>query len=384
MPGPVSTNAPFSEFGQSMILRDIEMLYLLVNQSTGDLGKQPIQSSDVDGNGTNLQNGGGFSGPWTQPQNPSKSGTKVKYLGTLDLPIFGKSVSVKGNAAGLEAVDWQQRRGVATQVASGSWSSILGGLNNTASGQYSSVPGGSGNTASGDYSFAVGSSSTASASQSFSVNGTASALRSMAFYGTSVGSNCAAFYSTMSGAGTFDIAFNSIVSTSNIDNSIFIGSNPGSTFNATNTAGGSKSGCFINCSGTIDMTVPPYGTVFIGCSAVNSSYGFDANAIQIGCGNNLTGTISIGVNSSWGTATENVRIGQNARIRGTLVCESSLTVTSTFGCNGATSQSAFTSGGAVTNTAGATYTATEQAMLGQLKTLANNIRTALVNNGIMS
>jgi len=55
-----------------------------------------------------------------------------------------------------------------------------------------------------------------------------------------------------------------------------------------------------------------------------------------------------------------------------------------FGCNSKTPQTAYASGGAVTQTAGASYGATEQAMLGALKTLANNIRTALVNNGIMS
>lgn len=49
MPGPISTNAPFTEFGNSMILRDIEQLYLLIGQSTGDLGKKAIKSTDTNG-----------------------------------------------------------------------------------------------------------------------------------------------------------------------------------------------------------------------------------------------------------------------------------------------------------------------------------------------
>ena len=38
MSGPLSTNAPFSNFGQTMILRDIEQLYLLIGNANGDLG----------------------------------------------------------------------------------------------------------------------------------------------------------------------------------------------------------------------------------------------------------------------------------------------------------------------------------------------------------
>ena len=38
MPGPISTNARFNEFGQAQILRDIEQLYLLVGERDGDIG----------------------------------------------------------------------------------------------------------------------------------------------------------------------------------------------------------------------------------------------------------------------------------------------------------------------------------------------------------
>lgn len=60
----------------------------------------------------------------------------------------------------------------------------------------------------------------------------------------------------------------------------------------------------------------------------------------------------------------------------------SVTSTGAFGCNGQTAQTAATVNAAVTGTAGAAYTATEQAMINDLKALVNQLRTALVNNGI--
>jgi hypothetical protein len=55
-----------------------------------------------------------------------------------------------------------------------------------------------------------------------------------------------------------------------------------------------------------------------------------------------------------------------------------------FGCNAAAPQAAYASGGALAGTADATWSANEVTMLNAVKTLINNIRTALVNNGIMS
>lgn len=66
-----------------------------------------------------------------------------------------------------------------------------------------------------------------------------------------------------------------------------------------------------------------------------------------------------------------------ATIRGT-----TLTATGAFGCNGKTAQTSATVNGAIGGTAGATYTATEQTMLNDLKALVNQLRTALINNGI--
>jgi hypothetical protein len=54
-----------------------------------------------------------------------------------------------------------------------------------------------------------------------------------------------------------------------------------------------------------------------------------------------------------------------------------------FGCNSATPQAAYASGGAVSPGAGS-YGASSAANFAALATLVANIRTALVNNGIMS
>jgi hypothetical protein len=60
---------------------------------------------------------------------------------------YGTSTSVVGNARGVGAVDWQQYRTLATQVASGQYATVGGGENNTASATYATVGGGNGNTA---------------------------------------------------------------------------------------------------------------------------------------------------------------------------------------------------------------------------------------------
>jgi hypothetical protein len=153
MSGPLSTNAPFSNFGQAMILRDIEQLYLLIGERNGDLGDTGYGTSSVGQYGP----GGDLRGPNKGVKNPSTSGgAVVKYLGTLDVPVFGGSVSVAGTAAGVGAVDWQQFRGTSAQVAGGAYATISGGSNNTADGVSSTVIGGSNNWAITDFSIAGG------------------------------------------------------------------------------------------------------------------------------------------------------------------------------------------------------------------------------------
>lgn len=60
----------------------------------------------------------------------------------------------------------------------------------------------------------------------------------------------------------------------------------------------------------------------------------------------------------------------------------SLSVTGPSGFNGQPAQGSFTVDPAVSGTAGATYTATEQAIINDLVTLVNQLRAALVANGI--
>jgi hypothetical protein len=59
-----------------------------------------------------------------------------------------------------------------------------------------------------------------------------------------------------------------------------------------------------------------------------------------------------------------------------------VTATGAFGCNGKTAQSAAAVAAAVSGTAGGSYTGTEQTLINDLKTLTNQLRAALVANGI--
>lgn len=88
------------------------------------------------------------------------SGTNVNAvfspLGTGSIQAHvADGTSTGGNQRGSNAVDWQNKRSAADQVASGSYSCVPGGKNNTASGQFSFASG-FGNTVSGSSSFGLG------------------------------------------------------------------------------------------------------------------------------------------------------------------------------------------------------------------------------------
>jgi hypothetical protein len=82
-----------------------------------------------------------------------------------------------------------------------------------------------------------------------------------------------------------------------------------------------------------------------------------------------------------GTATP----GANVGVVGSVLATTSITAGAGFGCNGATAQPAYASGGAVVTTAPAlaSYGFTS-AQAEAILTLLNNIQAALVANGIMS
>jgi hypothetical protein len=68
----------------------------------------------------------------------------------------------------------------------------------------------------------------------------------------------------------------------------------------------------------------------------------------------------------------------------TLVSTDSATIGGAFGCNGQDAQASAAVNAAVSGTAGAAYTATEQSMINDLTALVNQLRSALVANGIAS
>lgn len=79
---------------------------------------------------------------------------RAVFAGTVAQVADGTVVG--GNARGANAVDWQQVRTAAAQVASGTNSTVGGGQNNTASGAVSTVGGGNTNLAAGNSSTIAG------------------------------------------------------------------------------------------------------------------------------------------------------------------------------------------------------------------------------------
>lgn len=453
----------FDEEGFFGHTRAIERLALMFND-IGYHGGDGNQSGSVNNN-YQISPGNGQGSPSFATENQVGGGDTVAYLGTLNLPIFGGSDTVAGNPAGTGAVDWQQRRNLATSVASGAYATIVGGFDNTAS---------------GDYSFAVGNASVASGLSSVAINGTASGGGSIAIFGTASnsssvsirggtvsGSSSGSFlssFATISGAYSVAIGCSS-GSTLSGSGSVFI--NTASTINSTGdnsviiglaNSNVTSSALIRNCFlvGPNSLTVSTYtfsGNYFynssasfsLGSGTISNTYCLSGGVTQSGSAStgsitgslavhstlaitssgSMTNTYSVGMNITNGTASSSINvfaacggltlntagfssivalglgINYTATASSTVLigfgaapsyspASSSTTIfgalgsTGGFGCNQAQPQTKFASGGAVTNTAGATYTVTEQVMLGQLKTLANNIRTALVNNGIMS
>lgn len=148
------------------------------------------------------------------------STTAIGYLGTLNLPIFGGSISTVGNPAGDGAVDWQQYRSLSTQIASGYQAIILGGGYNTSSGDRA-ITGGSTNTASGSSSIALGFGVTASNSYAVALGafgsatgqhsvslsqGVASGFRAFALGGNAAGDSSVALGYASAANGTYSFA----------------------------------------------------------------------------------------------------------------------------------------------------------------------------------
>lgn len=104
-----------------------------------------------------------------------------KGLGSL---IFGPKPDAGiggGNSRGDKAVDLQNDRNGATQVASGESSAVLGGARNTASGYASTVAGGYQNVSSGHYSFTCGYQNQATSDQTVAMGTLARANHATSF-----------------------------------------------------------------------------------------------------------------------------------------------------------------------------------------------------------
>lgn len=130
----------------------------------------------------------------------------------------------------------------------------------------------------------------------------------------------------------------------------------------------------------------PSGT--IGLTAVNGSAATflrsdGSPALSLGIEPTWTGahTFSSGLTTTTMAASGAVS-GSTATFSGALTC-TTCTPSGAFGCNGKTAQTAATAAAAISATAGALYTGTEQGMINDLKTLTNQIRAALVADGIM-
>ncbi len=154
-----------------------------------------------------------------------------------------------------------------------------------------------------------------------------------------------------------------------------------------------------NQGGTGNTSAPATGQIAVGSSGsyvpatLLPASAFPALTGDLSTpGGSLTTTLSTvnGSPGTYGTGTAVSTVTVNSKglvtssgstnITGTV---GAFTVATGFGCNGKTAQTSATANAAITATAGATYTATEQTMLNDLKALINQIRAALVANGIM-
>lgn len=415
----------FDEEGFFGHTRAIERLSLMIAEM-GFHGGDGNQSGDVFNNYATSPGNGQYRLPLSNTPSASGGGT-VHYLGTLDLPIFGGSNSVAGNAAGVGAVDWQQVRAGSTQVASGAYATIIGGTNCTASGDYS-IAGGQA-TASGTSSVALNGIATANRAVSIS-SLTCAAIDSVALvnFSHSVPSLLSKAFATLnntgfaiSGAGTGDnllytmLRANSSIagtlSTSHLFNSQFTIGNAADAFSKinlfnsglTSSTNGATVSAILAANGTIQISPSAAGLTLSDFVAIKSRLVFNG-------GSNASNVIAMGgdgTNSIVGNVSNALVFGQPALTNYTVPSANcvylgygstsgyspsgttttmvfgEMCVSDKFGCNGLTPQARLASGGAVVAAAGANGYATG-AQATAVVTLLNNIRTALVANGIMS
>lgn len=135
---------------------------------------------------------------------------------------------------------------------------------------------------------------------------------------------------------------------------------------------------FLNQTGSFSTPSYPVGaspSASIGTAAINGS----ANTFMR---SDAAPALNLGIAPTWTGAHTFTLATTMAAVSATSGSFSTtMQVTGGFGCNGASPQTEYTVSAAVAGTAGATYTATEQGMINDLKTLTNQLRSLLVANG---
>lgn len=154
----------------------------------------------------------------------------------------------------------------------------------------------------------------------------------------------------------------------------------------------------VSSGGTGNSSTPPSGALLVGngttyslqTSLPASSFPALTGDITTVAGSLVTTLSTVTAAGSFGDGTKVATFTVDAKGRITAAADAnitgapgSFTVTTGFGCNGAAAQTSAAAAAAISATAGAAYTATEQGMLNDIKTLLNQIRAALVANGVM-
>ena len=375
---------------------------------------------------------------WT----PEISGAVIVRSATPNI-VGGAFGATPGNARGSNAVDLQQSRAGATQVASGGYSTICGGGNNTASATCAAVLGGAGNTASGVNSAVLGGSSNiASGEDSVACGYNAQSTHTGTFVFSD--STAAVFGSVADGEfairvrGGFRHAYDSSnywtakVSSAGAVTFDAVGASAGFTFSDNVTVSGvtltdtlrvgSGTGAYI--SDQLAASGADRLILRVGVSGVSNGftvqythattlldYTFNQGTVS-GTGNPAfkvnvdADSTALAMYHADGTTRkwqiDSVTHGFNLYMQGAAAyvlnvdgTTGAVTLSGAFGCNGAAAQAAYASGGA-SNAVSGTATSggfgfVSAAEMNQfisdvntIKTLANNTRTALINNGIES
>lgn len=166
----------------------------------------------------------------------------------------------------------------------------------------------------------------------------------------------------------------------------YIGANVGSIPTGSLGGDGVSTATFLREDGTWSIPAYPVGADPTGSAGLAAVNGAAATFMR----SDAAPAISLGIVPTWtgahtftaATVMAGLNVGGALSGVTTLVSTSSATIGTGFGCNGKTAQTSATVNAAIAATAGAAYTATEQGMLNDLKALVNQIRTALINDGI--